>query len=232
MPPNDKLDGVTNQPGPTSPVRAADVDNLGSSKVVKAVFDHVLDSIHRGRLQPGERLSDATLAAELGVSRTPVREALLRLREIGVVEASASRFTRVAIVSPRETVQALVVWAALYSALVDEVLTVVPDDVCEAMARDHEQFAEAAARLDLQEIATTNFSFFSRMMALSENAPLLRGIVSVVHIIRLGSFHLPDYIDFAALFDAQAALLAAVKAQDVALGHEALLQVRNLRVPT
>ena len=222
---------MTTIPGSSAHVSAADVDNLGSSKVVQSVFDQILDAIHVGRLQPGARLSDGTLAAELGVSRTPVREALLRLREIGVVEASASRFTRVAIVSPRETVQALVVWAALYSALVDEVLTVVPDDVYEAMAQDHEQFAEAAARLDLQDIATTNFSFFSRMMALSENAPLLRGIVSV-HIIRLGSFHLPDYIDFAALFDAQAALLAAVKAQDVALGHEALLQVRNLRVPT
>ena len=221
---------IPDSPPPVLSMNAA--GSLATSKSVQTVFDHVLDMIHSGRLQPGQRLSDATLATELGVSRTPVREALLRLREIGIVEASASRFTRVAIVDPRQTIQALIVWAALYGALIEEVIPTAPDEVYEAMRADHAAYNSAVAKLDLQSLANANFAFFARLMALSDNGALLRGITSVVHIIRLGSFHLPDYVDFAALADAQTAMLAAVKSHDLTLAHDALMKVRSIRVPT
>ena len=54
-------------------------------------------AIRDGRLAPGQRLRDVELAAALGVSRTPVREALQRLERIGLVEVSANRYTRVAV---------------------------------------------------------------------------------------------------------------------------------------
>ena len=77
------------------------------------------------------------LAEQFGVSRTPVREALQRLREIGVIEASASRFTRVADVTPVQTAQALVVWIALYAALLEEVVPVASTSAADAAAHDH-----------------------------------------------------------------------------------------------
>ena len=52
-------------------------------------------AIRDGRLAPGQRLRDVELAEALGVSRTPVREALQRLQRIGLVEVSANRYTRV-----------------------------------------------------------------------------------------------------------------------------------------
>jgi DNA-binding GntR family transcriptional regulator len=48
-----------------------------------------------GELRPGEKLLDSELAEYLGVSRTPVREALRRLEDKALVEASANRWTRV-----------------------------------------------------------------------------------------------------------------------------------------
>src|SRR3954453_12589707 len=51
--------------------------------------------IERGELAPAARLADAKLAAELGVSRTPVREALLRLAREGLVEIAPGRWTQV-----------------------------------------------------------------------------------------------------------------------------------------
>jgi DNA-binding GntR family transcriptional regulator len=48
-----------------------------------------------GRLPAGERLRDHDLAERLGVSRTPVREALQRLERAGLVEVSPNRYTRV-----------------------------------------------------------------------------------------------------------------------------------------
>ncbi|MFT5196456.1 MAG: DNA-binding GntR family transcriptional regulator [Cellvibrionaceae bacterium] len=52
-----------------------------------------------GDLAPGEKLKDKELAAQLGVSRTPVREALRKLEDEGLVVTSANRWTRVAEVS-------------------------------------------------------------------------------------------------------------------------------------
>lgn len=213
------------------PIHASADAGIATSKVVTTVFEEVLEAIHQGRLLPGERISDTALAAEFKVSRTPVREALQRLREIGVVEASASRFTRVAVVSPRETAEAMVVWGALYGALLDEVIPTAGANVHDLMARDHEEFRAAVARFHMQSIATTNFYFFSRLVTVSTNESLRRAITSVVHLVRLGSLHLPDYLDFQALGEAQATLVAAVGANDVSLAHDAMADIRAIRIP-
>ncbi|GHF43171.1 putative transcriptional regulator, GntR family protein [Deinococcus metalli] len=49
-----------------------------------------------GTLQPGEALRDLDIAGRLGVSRTPVREALRRLEDEGLIETALNRWTRVA----------------------------------------------------------------------------------------------------------------------------------------
>jgi DNA-binding GntR family transcriptional regulator len=63
------------------------------------VFGRLRAAIEDGTLTPGEQLRDLELAAWLGVSRTPVREALLRLADVGLVVARAGSST---IVSPLE----------------------------------------------------------------------------------------------------------------------------------
>jgi DNA-binding GntR family transcriptional regulator len=55
------------------------------------VADHLRDSILTGRLRPGERIDQDALAAELGVSRLPVREALIGLDQEGLVETLPRR---------------------------------------------------------------------------------------------------------------------------------------------
>ncbi|MFT4259688.1 GntR family transcriptional regulator [Microbacterium sp.] len=59
------------------------------------IFDIVGHAIVDGTLEPGERVNDKELAAALGISRTPVREALQRLTWVGLVEVAPSRYTRV-----------------------------------------------------------------------------------------------------------------------------------------
>lgn len=59
------------------------------------VYATLGEAILDGTLPPGERLRDHELAARLGVSRTPVREALQRLERAGLVEVSPNRYTRV-----------------------------------------------------------------------------------------------------------------------------------------
>ena len=55
------------------------------------IYLEVLARIHRGDLSPGSRVRDTTLAQQLGVSRTPVREALLRLSREGVLDVETGR---------------------------------------------------------------------------------------------------------------------------------------------
>ena len=75
------------------------------------VHEELLHRIHRGVLGPGDRLRDVTLAADLGVSRTPVREALLRLAREGVVDADLGRGFVVRPLSARQVREAYpVVW--------------------------------------------------------------------------------------------------------------------------
>ena len=59
------------------------------------VFRKLLNWIMDGTLQPGEKIVDKELAEHMGVSRTPVREALHRLEDKGFVETAANRWTRV-----------------------------------------------------------------------------------------------------------------------------------------
>ncbi|MBG6108588.1 GntR family transcriptional regulator [Frigoribacterium sp. CG_9.8] len=232
-----------------------DASSFATSAVVNLVFDRVLSAVHEGRLLPGQRISDSELAGQLGVSRTPVREALQRLREIGIVEASASRFTRVALVSPKQTADAMIVWVALYSALVNEVMPLVTPELLSEMRDDHALFLGYANRLldrstqaDLeqnaglteqhtaellpQKIAMANAKFFHHLVTLSANPALVRGITSVVHLVQLGSLYLPEFIDFRALSESQQRLIDAACDHDRSAAQGALRMLGLISVPT
>src|SRR2546429_295825 len=56
-----------------------------------AATELIRDAIIDGRLSPGRRLKEEELARELGISRTPIREALLILQSEGLVEATPNR---------------------------------------------------------------------------------------------------------------------------------------------
>lgn len=67
----------------------------GGSALADEVHALLSRAILDGSLAPGERLRDVDLAAKLGISRTPVREAMQRLEQQGLIEVSAHRYTRV-----------------------------------------------------------------------------------------------------------------------------------------
>lgn len=61
------------------------------SRLAGEVYDRLVEALVQGTINPGDRLILDRLAEELDVSRTPVRDALLRLKEEGVVEPSGRR---------------------------------------------------------------------------------------------------------------------------------------------
>lgn len=72
------------------------------------------DAIVDGTLAPGEQLHDAELCRWLGLSRTPIREALTRLGEDGLVEALPQRYTRVTTFDARDAEQTFPLLAVLH----------------------------------------------------------------------------------------------------------------------
>src|SRR5690554_1412331 len=133
----------------SAPEAVDDVDRIATSPVVLEVFHAILDDINQGRLEPGDRISDLELATKFAVSRTPVREAIQRLREIGLIEASANRFTRVAVVSPQQTAEALTVWLALFAEILRETVPCADADLVSALEAAHGGFARAVSSREM-----------------------------------------------------------------------------------
>ena len=81
--------------GGQADLRDANLSELRASNLVDLVFDEVRAAILDKSLAPGLRVTEAGLAKHLNVSKTPVREALLRLRQIGLIEDDGRRGGRV-----------------------------------------------------------------------------------------------------------------------------------------
>lgn len=74
----------------------------GSRSLADQAAEQIRRRIVKGDFQLGEALSETALAAELGVSKTPIREAFLRLRTEGLVDIAPQRGTFVFRMSPEE----------------------------------------------------------------------------------------------------------------------------------
>ncbi|MGN9782614.1 GntR family transcriptional regulator [Nonomuraea sp. ZG12] len=114
------------------------------------VYHRLRDAIVDGSLAPGEQLRDAELAAWLGVSRTPVREALLRLAEAGLVIAQPGRSTTVSSLNVRDVREARDVVAAMHELAVREAVGSFTEAHLDAMREANDRFRAAIERGDVE----------------------------------------------------------------------------------
>jgi DNA-binding GntR family transcriptional regulator len=82
------------------------------------VFDALRQAIVQLQLRPGDLLSEAEVARQLGVSRQPVREAFIKLAEVGLVEVRPQRGTFVMLISIRDVQNARFIREAIEVAVV------------------------------------------------------------------------------------------------------------------
>jgi DNA-binding GntR family transcriptional regulator len=107
------------------------------------VYRRLRDAIVDGTFVPGEQLKDGDLAEWLGVSRTPVREALLRLGASGLVVAVPGRSTTVSTVDARAVRDARDVIAAMHGLAVREIAGRLGADQITRMRDANRRFADA-----------------------------------------------------------------------------------------
>ena len=121
------------------------------------VYRRLRDAIVDGTFLPGEQLKDGELAEWLGVSRTPVREALLRLAASGLVVTLPGRSTRVSTIDAAAVQDARDVIAAMHELAVRQITGRLDDGHLERMREANRRFAAAvdagdvAAALDADE---------------------------------------------------------------------------------
>jgi DNA-binding GntR family transcriptional regulator len=78
-------------------------------------YEALRDAIVAGTLAPGERLHDGEICEWLHLSRTPVRDALTRLEDEGLVETSPQRFTRVRALTPLDAQHSFPLLATIHA---------------------------------------------------------------------------------------------------------------------
>jgi DNA-binding GntR family transcriptional regulator len=113
------------------------------------VYRRLRDAIVDGTFEPGEQLRDGELAAWLGVSRTPVREALLRLAAGGLVVAQPGRSTTVSRIGAQALRDARDVVAAMHELAVRETAGRLSREELDRMRAANRRFGTALDRGDV-----------------------------------------------------------------------------------
>ncbi len=140
------------------------------------VFHRLREAIVDGALAPGEQLRDIELARWLGVSRTPVREALLRLAGTGLVEARPGRSTIVASLDHRAVREARDVVAAMHQVAVREAVPSMTRADIASMRRANRRFRTAVKKGDLDAALLADDDLHAVPVAAAAN----RAVVSVL----------------------------------------------------
>lgn len=124
--------------------------------------------------QPGEvRLDERQLASDLGISRTPVREAMAQLEREGFVRAVPRRGIYVVRKSRTEVIEMITAWAALESMAARLITTNATGDEIAALRTMFATFENGEARAHLDEYSEVNIEFHQTIIRMSKNGVLI-----------------------------------------------------------
>ncbi|MFF2927509.1 GntR family transcriptional regulator [Streptomyces celluloflavus] len=157
------------------------------SRKLLSVQEHLRDRVANalraalisGDLQPGVIYSAPTLAAEYGVSATPVREAMLDLAREGLVEAVRNKGFRVTELSDRDLDEYTEIRSLIEIPTIGRVTRSASREQLEALRPMAEEIVAAADRGDLIAYLESDHSFHLGLLALAGNARLLETVADL-----------------------------------------------------
>lgn len=155
---------------------------------VDQVHAIMLAAIVGGELAAGHEVRDQVWATELDLSRTPIREAIKRLENHGLVDIAAARYTRIVSFTPEQALQEAKDWAAIHVALVSA--------ACGTADRALLSSLEAARRRCRTSAESrhdaTSFAFFERLREATQSFSIRLSATAVAYRFRLAHQNLPD----------------------------------------
>jgi len=187
-----------------------------SERAVGAVRELIL----RGDFAAGARLGEVELAERLGVSRTPVREALGRLAAEGLVEIVPNRGARVASWTVDELEDVFDLRAALepeLTALAVPHADPADVDALNELAREMERVGGPGPTQDLDAIVPLNRAFHDLLVRLAAQPAMATALAGAIHApIVLRNFHTYDAASLRRSLAHHTEIVAAVRAGDPA----------------
>ncbi|MDD4801361.1 MAG: GntR family transcriptional regulator [Syntrophomonas sp.] len=148
--------------------------NLDSYKPLRElVLDAIRNAIMSGVLQPRERLMEIQLAEELGVSRTPIREALRKLELEGFIVMVPRKGAYVADLSFKDIADVFEIRAALEGLAAGLAAERITDEELENMERQLVEKKDAITRNDIDKLVEVDTNFHELLYKASRNERLI-----------------------------------------------------------
>jgi len=148
------------------------------------VYRRLRDAIVDGTFEPGEQLKDGALAEWLGVSRTPVREALLRLAHGGLVVAQPGRSTIVSTLDTRTIWNARDVVAAMHELAVREAVPDLTEADLDAMRDANSRFRAALESGDVEAALRADDDLHGVPVSVARNSALVSVLDQFTPVLR------------------------------------------------
>lgn len=152
---------------------ASDYPRITRRTLHDEVLERLRDMIIEGRLEPGQRINEGQVGAQLGVSRTPLREAIKTLASEGLVEILPAKGAVVRKFSAQDLYQVLEVLKALEQLGGRIACEQAPDATIEAIHALHKRMLELYATRERLEYFKLNQAIHTAMVAASGNQVLV-----------------------------------------------------------
>lgn len=150
------------------------------------VTDQLRDSIVNGILEPGEQLSEVELAQRFGVSRGPVREALQRLIQEGLLRSEPHRGVTVPVLTDDDVLDIYLAREALESAAVRHIIARSRSATCHEALDQHVTAMEKAETTgDWEAVGKADAEFHTALVEATGSQRLLRMFSTVISETRL-----------------------------------------------
>lgn len=189
------------------------------------IMDALRSAIESGVLQPGARLVERDLCAQLNVSRTSLREALRELQAEGILFQAGARGLSVGSVSREEAENAYRIRAVLEALVVQQFIERASDADVRSLVKEAEQLKAAYRSGDVARILVTKREFYERICSGAANELAFDIITRLV--LRTSSLRSQSLARQARQQQSVAeieAIVAAVRDRDAARGAQAAAQ--------
>lgn len=166
--------------------------------LTRLAYQRLRDSILAGHLRPGETYNEMALAQEMGVSRTPVREALLELSSQGLVTFLPRKGVQVNYFDDRDVEEVFELRKLIELAALDQaVQKATPKDV-KKLAGALKQSRDAAAKRNLEAFLTADRLFHHTLVEVSENRrmrAILENLRDIIHVMSFEAVNRAERMD-------------------------------------
>lgn len=191
--------------------------NLNDYKPLREViFNTLREAIIVGELKPGERLMEVQLADKMGVSRTPVREAIRKLELEGLVTMIPRKGAHVADLSVKDIMDVLEVRASLDGLATALAAIRITEDELRELNHVRGQFESNIERDNLQGSIKKDVEFHEIIYRASRNEKLIQIISNLrEQIHRFRVIYLKDYMSAQDIVKEHSEIFDALKEKDM-----------------